>query len=104
MIAFVEDLGSFHSDVIEKPTRESPSPEHLTKRSNPRRLVLGKEFCPAFLQGRAARIILAHPPQIDLHADELGAGSVALIVQPVGVNEPYGVIIRVLDNRLQESF
>jgi hypothetical protein len=52
------------------------------------------------LQGFVARIIFRQLRQFDLHADELGPGVVALLLQHVGVNQPRYVIRGVVEDRL----
>jgi hypothetical protein len=39
-----------------------------------------------------------------LQADELGALGIAMLLQPVGEDQPWRVIVGRLDNRLQEDF
>jgi hypothetical protein len=40
---------------------------------------------------------------LDLHADELGAVGVAVLVEPVGVDQAQRIIVRLLDDGTEES-
>jgi len=43
------------------------------------------------------------PGQCNLHPDELRPLTLASLVEPVGIDQPWGVIVRVGANRSQES-
>jgi hypothetical protein len=50
----------------------------------------------------AGRTVVAQPRQLALHADELGALGLAVVLQPVGVHQPGHVAVRLGGDRLQQ--
>jgi hypothetical protein len=58
---------------------------------------------PALLKSANPGILSAEMPQLELDADELGS-RVGVLLQPVGVDQPRGIIIGVVVNVAEEGF
>src|SRR5262249_49360178 len=78
--------------------------EELSVFTEPLIAVGGDQFRVAFPQRRAQFIALAHPRQGDLHADELCPVGVPLLVEPVGVRQARGVVVRGGDDGVEVGF
>src|SRR5947208_3392710 len=65
--------------------------------------MVGEQCLFALLQLESAWVVFRQTRQLDLHADELAA-RVAAVLQPVGVDQPQAVVVRLVDDCLEESF
>ena len=54
-------------------------------------------------KGGLPRILRWQPHPFDLHADEGGAVRIAVFLQPVSEDQPGGVVVRGINDRLQEG-
>src|SRR5262249_39600453 len=65
--------------------------------------VLAQQLPFALLQSGLPGVVLRQPGALALDADELGAGGVAILLQPVGVHQPWRVVIGALGDGRQEG-
>ncbi len=78
-------------------------PEGL-KRCPPLVAVFGQEVGLALGEGRASWLVRPVARQLDLRADELGSIRLAVIVEPVGEDQPRRVVVGMLKDVLVEGY
>src|SRR5262249_31364017 len=57
----------------------------------------------SFLHARLPGGPPVNPHQLDLPPDELRMHALAMLIEPVGIDEPGGVVVRVCEHRIQQS-
>jgi hypothetical protein len=76
----------------------------IVKRGQPDVGVFTPKLAGAFFQqGPAILVLFRKAGHLDLHANELGSRRIALLLQPVGIDEPVGVIVGLDKDRLQKG-
>jgi hypothetical protein len=99
-----EYAAPIYPGVLNEATPEGASPGHagqLWQRAHPRLCVTGEQRPLPLLQCRPLRVARGHSGQFALHADELGPLGPPVVLQPIGVDEPRGVVVGVVPDRTQ---
>lgn len=65
-------------------------------------LVGGQQFTLAAAQRGGTGVVLGQARQLDLDPNEVGAVRFAVVLVPVGVNQPQRIVVRLVENALLE--
>ena len=102
-VGVAQELPRFHLDLVHEPAAEHRPAHQPAERGEPRGAVVVEQV-PLFDQQRGSRaVVFGELREGELNADE-PAARVALFVEPVGEDEPRGVVVGVRADALEERF
>jgi hypothetical protein len=102
-VGVAQEVLGVDADVAEEAAAESPAQQERPQRAEPFALVVEQERALAGPQVVGPRVVRRQALAPALKADEFGAGTVAVLVQPVGVHQPRRIVLGILEDGLKKG-